>query len=85
MMAKRCPLSDQNNEIVSCSEIIGDYLEAQGYDGLVHPEGDCACGVGDLMPCDGDFAMDCKAGYRDKCTCGRGCAFHIIPGKRPAK
>ena len=67
---------------VSCSEIISSYLKAQGYDGLVDCNGECACVLEDLMPCGGDSVMDCQAGYEVECTCEEGCAFHIKTGKK---
>lgn len=72
--------------IVTCSEMVSDYLEAHGYDGLVEPNGECACALDNFMPCGGEHTMDCKAGYRRYgCTssCGKWCNFHIIAGKKP--
>lgn len=34
-------------------DIVRIYLEQHGYDGLFCPAWDCACLVGDLVPCDG--------------------------------
>lgn len=45
-------------------EIIEQYLKENGYDGLYCPiYGECACVVGDLMPCDNDCS-ECEPGYR---------------------
>lgn len=42
-------------------EIIKEYLEKHGYDGL-YRDNECACHKDDLMPCDGMWG-DCKPGY----------------------
>lgn len=49
-------------------EIIKEYLEKNGYDGLFLP-GNCACKKNDLMPCDVNFS-ECIPGYLYKCDCG---------------
>jgi hypothetical protein len=59
-------------------EIVRLYLVEHGYDGLYEP-GECACQVGDLMPC-GEYAGCCRPGYRQRCdgTCAAGrCDYHI--------
>lgn len=38
-------------------------LKAEGYGGLVLPDAECGCEVGDLAPCGGDFAS-CRPGYK---------------------
>jgi hypothetical protein len=50
-------------------DIVSDWLKANGYDGL-WSDGDCACLVGDLAPCniDGGIPRDCTAGYKAPCT-----------------
>ena len=42
-------------------EIIEEYLEVHGYDGLYEP-GECACKSGDLAPC-GNIGHSCQPGY----------------------
>lgn len=49
-------------------KIVDEWLRANGYDGLYN-EGECACSVGDLMPC-GEPSEFCTAGYNQPCTCG---------------
>lgn len=49
---------------MTVSEIIAQYLLAHGFDGLYKPNGECACLVSDLGPCDECWALDCRAGYR---------------------
>jgi len=59
-------------------QMIKSYLEQNGFDGLFCDE--CGCSLDDLMPCGGDWAIKCRAGYKHQgCTeeCGEGCDFHI--------
>ena len=44
-------------------KIITKHLHDEGFDGLYHPDAECACLIGDLNPCGETFA-DCKTGYR---------------------
>ena len=60
---------------VSCRDMIGPYLIKHGYDGLYCDE--CGCTIDDLMPCCGDWAIDCMAGYKGPCDCGEKHDFHI--------
>jgi hypothetical protein len=68
---------------MTTQEIVKQYLEANGFDGLFQ-EGECACLLSDLMPCD-EIHSDCEAGYRIPCdpeACNAdGCDFHIGPVK----
>lgn len=65
---------------MTIKEIVKDYLEKNGYDGL-SSEGACSCGLSDLMPC-GRANRLCEAGYLVKIeackTCNR-CNFCISP------
>jgi len=66
--------------LVSCRDMVIEYLKENGYSGLFCDE--CGCRIEDLMPCGGEGAMDCNAGYiRYGCSddCGMGCDFHIVP------
>lgn len=66
---------------VNCESIIHMYLVEHGYDGLFNDVGECACVIGDLMPCGGDYILECQPGYRvEGCSwsCGEGCDFHIV-------
>ncbi len=54
-------------------DIIEAHLKANGFDGLFSCDGECACEIGDLAPCDG-FQRDCEAGYRQPCP--EGCGDH---------
>ena len=69
--------------LVSGRLMIAEYLKFNGYDGLYCDE--CGCELSDLMPCGGEWAIDCVAGYKhDGCTedCGKGCDFHIGTKRR---
>jgi hypothetical protein len=59
---------------VTVKEIIKEYLERNGFDGL-WSEDDCGCENSDLFPCEGEYGSgipDCKPGYKSKCPedCG---------------
>jgi hypothetical protein len=60
-------------------EIIGKHLKDNGFDGLYSPDGECACEIADLMPCEG-CCDRCEPGYRTQCDCGDH-DYHIS-GKR---
>lgn len=62
-------------------QIVEQRLRADGYDGLTHCDGDCACEISDLAPC-GEILDTCEAGYRVPCECGDH-DYHIAT-KRPA-
>ena len=51
-------------------EIIKQYLEQNGYDGLCDESGECGCYVEDLFICHGSFNWNevstCKPGYLHK-------------------
>jgi hypothetical protein len=50
-------------------DIIREYLEKNGYDGLYNSDLECGCEVDDLAPCD-NVGHDCAAGYKYPCVCG---------------
>lgn len=50
-------------KIITVLDILDQYLRANGYDGLVNPDVECGCRIGDLQPCVSDFA-DCEPAYR---------------------
>lgn len=63
--------------------IVEQYLQANGFDGLVSGDRVCSCVIGNLAPC-GEVEGDCEAGLKvEGCTvdCGAGCRWHIAPGK----
>ena len=59
-------------------EIVKEYLEKNGYGGLLKDE--CDCRTSDLFPC-GEACEECKAGIEVRgCSplCGEGCDWHIV-------
>jgi len=60
-------------------EIIAEWLQEHGYDGLFNTESECACLIEDFFEC-GYAAPDCEAGYMTKCDCGEH-DYHISPNK----
>ena len=67
--------------MTTVKDIVTIYLKTFDYDGLCGFN--CGCGLEDLMPCDGP-ADRCVPGYRVKCTCGKGCDYHIV-AKKPRR
>ena len=47
---------------LTVKEIVEQYLEAHGFDGLYDDDADCGCFLGDLMPCDCCWC-NCQGGY----------------------
>jgi len=64
---------------MTVKEIVTKYLKENGYDGLCHAECECACELGELMPCD-EPCEECEPGYKVPCDCGDH-DFHIVPEK----
>lgn len=62
-------------------DLVRQALEAGGYDGLFHADGDCACKKDDLFPC-GEPSPSCQPGYERPCP---GCCgehdWHIAAAK----
>lgn len=50
-------------------EILKDYLEANGYDGIALPYSDCGCKLCDLQPCGEDFSQ-CVPAYEGQAKDG---------------
>lgn len=63
-------------------EVVAQWLEDNGYDGLYSDCGDCGCTLPDLYPC-GDLSLHCQPGYRAPCDCGDH-DWHIV-AKKPTK
>jgi len=51
------------DHITNVKDIIREYLVANGYDGLFNFDGECACLLDDLMPCE-QCCDECIPGYR---------------------
>lgn len=65
---------------MTVQEIVKQYLEANGFDGL-YQAGECSCPVDALMPCD-ELCADCAAGHKlpcnpETCNADGDCGFHI--------
>lgn len=58
--------SKPKRKIVDVGEIVAEYLEAHGYDGLCDEDNECGCLLEDLAPC-GEVRMGCQAGWRVPC------------------
>lgn len=60
--------------------IVEDWLKAHEYEGLYSASEDCACVMGDLMPCCGEWGWptECRPGVKVPCDCGEGCEFHVV-------
>ena len=61
-------------------EMLEKSLRESGFDGLFHEDGECACQIGDLVPCESDFTT-CRPGYKVACHCEMGCDFHITEAR----
>lgn len=46
-------------------QIVNEYLKTNGYDGLLNTDGECACEVDSLAPCDGSCDA-CEPGYKHR-------------------
>jgi hypothetical protein len=64
---------------MKAKQIIKDFLDKNGYDGLCGD--DCGCGKDDLAPCD-NLALDCEPAY--KVVCG-GCGQELYSRDKDCK
>lgn len=87
--------TDKFGQLMECFEAMGRIkaqdietmrreLKNDGYEGLYHPEGYCACNLTDLMKnCDdmgyAYYDAPCRRGVQVPCRCGEGCSYHIVP------
>ena len=62
-------------------KIVEDWLDGNRYDGLYNTDGECACALDDLMPCD-RYDSSCEPGYFGPCPpeCGEH-DFHVVREK----
>lgn len=58
-------------EKMTIIEIVKQYLEANGFDGLVQPDAECGCDLSDLQPCSENFA-ECRPAYKHPDPTGEG-------------
>ena len=63
-------------DIATIKSMVNYYLMQTKLDGLCHPDYECSCVIGELMPCD-EPDPDCFGGYKLPCNCNEGCDFHI--------
>lgn len=56
---------------MTIAEVLKEWLLEHGYDGLFNSDGECACTLGDLGPCE-SWPEGCEPGYIATCpeTCG---------------
>jgi len=72
---------------MTVKQIVANYLDHWGFDGLCCPEGECSCVAGDLMPCEpNEYLGGCQPGYKVPCdpeTCefGGECGWHVTMSK----
>ena len=66
-------------------DIVKDWLEKNGYDGLFTADGECACENKELAPCT-QMGENCQAGYKveGKDASARGYDFLIV-GNKPSE
>lgn len=76
------------SERVTVKRIVEEYLQANGYDGLFHTEGDgCACLVaGEFMSCEENEyqysnIVNCRPGYKVRCNCLDHFGWHMTMAK----
>ena len=62
-------------------DIVRNWLERNGFDGLLNRELECGCSLSDLEPCDG-IEMDCEPGYKSTDPIGE-VDFIISPDNPP--
>ncbi len=63
---------------MTIKEIVKDYLDENGYDGLYDQDAECSCEKDDLFPCDSPMP-NCITGYKGPCDCEEEHDFHIGP------
>ena len=69
---------------MNLEKLTEDWLKKNKLAGLYNRAGECACKIGDLMPC-GEPQNNCTAGVEVPCDCeghlttwGSDCTFHIV-------
>jgi len=58
-----------DRKIVDVGDIVAEYIEKNGYDGLCNVDSECGCTLEDWIPCS-DLSENCRPGWKAKCYCG---------------
>lgn len=73
---------------INVKEIVRQYLNKNGFDGLCEEYSQCACEKPDLMSCEEGGLPSCEPGYKitcadvkEGCDYGDECRFHITTEK----
>jgi hypothetical protein len=61
----------------SLEEVVREYLQANGYDGLCYPDLECGCAKDDLFPCGEPDYDECKPAYL-----GSDDLYYLTPQKK---
>lgn len=69
-----------NPKDITIKEIVRQWLEANGYDGLCESEVECGCPLDDFMPCDEPHLKGCVAAHREEANVVGG--YLMFPGKK---
>ena len=56
-------------KIMDVGDIVAEYLEAHGYDGLCNIDAECGCTLDDWIPCQ-CLSENCLPGWKAPCPCG---------------
>ena len=70
-------MSEMKEKIWSIKEIVTEWLEHEGYDGLCNPHLECGCNLNNLIPCDYEVE-NCVAGHKELQNDGD---WLMFPGK----
>ena len=52
---------------MTVADIVKEYLERNGFDGLCNPYLKCGCGIEDPYCCNCDDIIDCQPAYKHNC------------------
>jgi hypothetical protein len=75
-----CWGEEKGRSIMRVIDMITQYLNEHGYDGLFNARDDCACKTGEIEPCGSVNTEQCRAGYCAPCDCGDH-DYHIVAEK----
>jgi len=57
-------------------QIVAEYLQTHGFDGLVNKDAECGCDLAQLIACEGP-CDDCEPGYKRIGSPEEDCPFYI--------